>query len=164
MLTWESEQIAGSAAIIAKLAVSSVEQTSSASSACALRPRVERGLNGLPEIGQLPAPSFADRQGLPFSKVVHRLLTLDAQPSTPGSQSIIVVVTGQLLVDDGSNVLQYTQMFHVGSNATFVLNVRVLMSARPGGRKLLCPERRFPTVRLRRFCGAKTQLTASVYG
>ncbi|KAK1920937.1 hypothetical protein DB88DRAFT_501572 [Papiliotrema laurentii] len=52
-------------------------------------------------------------QGLPFSKVVHRVLTLDAQPSGPNAASILVIVTGQLVVDDGSNILQYSQMFHL---------------------------------------------------
>lgn len=55
-------------------------------------------------------PSF---KGLPFAKVVHRVLTLDAQPASQTTPSILVLVTGQLLVDDGQNVLQYSQMFHV---------------------------------------------------
>lgn len=50
---------------------------------------------------------------LPFSKVVHRVLTLDAQPASPTNAAIIVLVTGQLLVDDGQNVLQYSQLFHL---------------------------------------------------
>jgi len=54
-------------------------------------------------------------QGLPFAKVVHKVLTLDAQPASSTIASIMVLVTGQLLVDDGQNVLQYSQMFHVSS-------------------------------------------------
>jgi hypothetical protein len=58
-------------------------------------------------------------QGLPFAKVAHRVLTLDAQPASATTASILVLVTGQLLVDDGQNVLQYSQMFHVsGAGAT----------------------------------------------
>jgi hypothetical protein len=52
-------------------------------------------------------------QSLPFIKVQHRVLTLDAQPASAESAAIIVLVTGQLLVDDGQNVLQYSQLFHV---------------------------------------------------
>jgi Nuclear transport factor 2 (NTF2) domain len=35
---------------------------------------------------------------LPFQKVAHRISTVDAQPSNPNNQSIVVTVTGQLLV------------------------------------------------------------------
>jgi hypothetical protein len=35
---------------------------------------------------------------LPFQKVAHRISTVDAQPSNPNGQSIVVTVTGQLLV------------------------------------------------------------------
>jgi hypothetical protein len=45
--------------------------------------------------------------------VVHRVLTLDAQPASSTIAAIMVLVTGQLVVDDGQNVLQYSQMFHV---------------------------------------------------
>jgi hypothetical protein len=55
----------------------------------------------------------ADDKGLPFAKVVHKVLTLDAQPASSTIAAIMVLVTGQLLVDDGQNVLQYSQMFHV---------------------------------------------------
>jgi hypothetical protein len=36
--------------------------------------------------------------GLPFQKVAHRISTVDAQPSNPNNSSIVVTVTGQLLV------------------------------------------------------------------
>lgn len=52
-------------------------------------------------------------KGLPFSNIVHKVLTLDAQPASSSIAAIMVLVTGQLLVDDGQNVLQYSQMFHV---------------------------------------------------
>jgi hypothetical protein len=87
MLTWENTPIQGTPAIMEKLQVSlSIRCQSKADS------------------------SF---KGLPFAKVVHRVLTLDAQPASQTTPSILVLVTGQLLVDDGQNVLQYSQMFHV---------------------------------------------------
>ncbi|KAK4687432.1 hypothetical protein P7C73_g2683, partial [Tremellales sp. Uapishka_1] len=52
-------------------------------------------------------------EGLPFAKVQHNVLTLDAQPASSTIASVLVLVTGQLLVDDGQNVLQYSQMFHL---------------------------------------------------
>lgn len=59
-------------------------------------------------------------------------------------------MTGQLLVDDGQNVLQYSQMFHVSPSRRHITGVggcRVLTeTAGPGGIGLLCPERRFPIV------------------
>lgn len=39
-------------------------------------------------------------QALPFQKVQHKVSTLDAQPSSPSVASIIVLVTGQLIVDE----------------------------------------------------------------
>ncbi|WVQ79163.1 hypothetical protein IAT38_001259 [Cryptococcus sp. DSM 104549] len=51
--------------------------------------------------------------GLPFQTVQHKVVTIDAQPSNPEVASIIVLVTGQLLVDDGQNALQFTQIFHL---------------------------------------------------
>lgn len=55
----------------------------------------------------------ADLQNLPFTKVAHKILTLDAQPASASIAAILVLVTGQLIVDDGSNLLSYSQMFHV---------------------------------------------------
>jgi len=50
---------------------------------------------------------------LPFSKVVHKVTTLDAQPSSLTLSSLIVSVTGLLLVDDGTNPLQFSQVFQL---------------------------------------------------
>jgi len=50
---------------------------------------------------------------LPFSKVQHKVTTLDAQPSSPGVASLIVSVTGLLVVDDSPNPLQFSQVFHL---------------------------------------------------
>ncbi|KAL0947502.1 hypothetical protein HGRIS_013602 [Hohenbuehelia grisea] len=63
-------------------------------------------------------------QGLPFEKVQHKVTTLDAQPSSPSVASLIVSVTGLLLVDDSPNPLQYSQVFHLipDGGSYYVLN------------------------------------------
>lgn len=48
-------------------------------------------------------------QSLPFEKVQHKITTLDAQPSSPGVASMIVSVTGLLMVSG--------PIFHVRSDA-----------------------------------------------
>ncbi|KAI5899292.1 nuclear transport factor 2 [Schizophyllum commune H4-8] len=50
---------------------------------------------------------------LPFSRVQHKITTLDAQPSSPTVQSILVNVTGMLIVDDSQNPLQFSQVFQL---------------------------------------------------
>ncbi|KAG6898249.1 Nuclear transport factor 2 [Termitomyces sp. T32_za158] len=50
---------------------------------------------------------------LPFSKVQHKVTTLDAQPSSPSVSSLIVSVTGLLVVDDSTNPLQFSQIFQL---------------------------------------------------
>ncbi|THG94774.1 hypothetical protein EW026_g6760 [Hermanssonia centrifuga] len=50
---------------------------------------------------------------LPFEKVQHKVTTLDAQPSSPSVASLIVSVTGLLLVDDSPNPLQFSQVFQL---------------------------------------------------
>ncbi|KAL6718986.1 Nuclear transport factor 2 [Lecanora helva] len=49
---------------------------------------------------------------LPFKKVVHKVATLDAQPSNE-SGGILVMVTGQLLVDEEQRPMNYTQVFQL---------------------------------------------------
>ncbi|KAE9395809.1 NTF2-domain-containing protein [Gymnopus androsaceus JB14] len=51
--------------------------------------------------------------GLPFAKVQHKVETLDAQPSSSTVASLLVSVTGLLLVDDSSNPLQFSQTFQL---------------------------------------------------
>jgi len=51
--------------------------------------------------------------GLPFQKVAHKTTTLDVQPSSPTIPSLIVSVTGLLIVDDSPNPLQFSQVFHL---------------------------------------------------
>ncbi|KAF9228741.1 nuclear transport factor 2 [Gyrodon lividus] len=50
---------------------------------------------------------------LPFTQVQHKVTTIDAQPSSPTSASIIVSVTGLLLVDDSPNPLNFSQVFQL---------------------------------------------------
>jgi hypothetical protein len=50
---------------------------------------------------------------LPFAKVQHKVTTLDAQPSNPSVSSLLVLVTGLLIVDDESNPMQFTQTFQL---------------------------------------------------
>ncbi|KAI0263710.1 nuclear transport factor 2 [Gloeopeniophorella convolvens] len=50
---------------------------------------------------------------LPFQRVQHKVTTFDAQPSSQTVASLIVSVTGLLLVDDGENPLQFSQVFQL---------------------------------------------------
>ncbi|KAJ2493255.1 Nuclear transport factor 2 [Coemansia sp. RSA 2050] len=60
---------------------------------------------------------------LPFQRVAHKVTTIDTQPSLPNSNAIIIVVTGQLLVDEETKPQQYTQMFQlVQDNGFFIFN------------------------------------------
>jgi len=61
---------------------------------------------------------------LPFQKVQHKVTTLDAQPSSPSVASLIVNVTGLLVVDDSPNPLQFSQVFHLipEGGSYYVLN------------------------------------------
>ncbi|CDO52884.1 hypothetical protein DV451_000662 [Geotrichum candidum] len=61
---------------------------------------------------------------LPFQKVGHRITTLDAQPASPTGGDIIVMVTGELLVDEEQNAQRYSQVFHLvpEDNSFFVFN------------------------------------------
>ncbi|RAL15528.1 nuclear transport factor 2 family protein [Aspergillus homomorphus CBS 101889] len=61
---------------------------------------------------------------LPFQKVVHKVSTLDAQPSSKEG-SILVMVTGALLVDEEQNPMNYTQSFNLcpdGAGSYYVQN------------------------------------------
>ncbi|ESK94268.1 nuclear transport factor 2 [Moniliophthora roreri MCA 2997] len=61
---------------------------------------------------------------LPFEKVQHKVLTRDAQPSSPSVASLICSVTGLLIVDDSPNPLQFSQVFHLipDGGSYYVLN------------------------------------------
>ncbi|KAJ7243372.1 nuclear transport factor 2 [Mycena haematopus] len=62
--------------------------------------------------------------GLPFQKVQHKVTTKDAQPSSDSVASILVSVTGLLVVDDSPNPLQFSQIFHLipEGGSYYVLN------------------------------------------
>ncbi|KAI9900559.1 hypothetical protein N3K66_004821 [Trichothecium roseum] len=60
---------------------------------------------------------------LPFTKVKHQVSTLDAQPAA--NNGIVILVTGQLLVDEEERPMNYTQLFQLcpdGSGGYFVQN------------------------------------------
>ncbi|KAK7752202.1 Nuclear transport factor 2 [Diatrype stigma] len=48
---------------------------------------------------------------LPFQKVKHQVSTLDAQPGVNGG--VLVLVTGQLLVDEEERPMNYSQAFQL---------------------------------------------------
>ena len=61
---------------------------------------------------------------LPFEKVKHQVATLDAQP-TMVDGGIIILVTGQLLVDEEERPMNYTQTFQLARDPNgqyFVFN------------------------------------------
>ena len=60
---------------------------------------------------------------LPFQKVKHKVSTLDAQPGS--NDSVLVLVTGQLLVDEEQRPMNYVQTFQLVKEASgnyFVFN------------------------------------------
>ncbi len=62
---------------------------------------------------------------LPFQRVQHRITTVDAQPANPQVGSILVMITGQLLVDDEQNPQNFSQSFQLipdGPGNYFVFN------------------------------------------
>lgn len=61
---------------------------------------------------------------LPFQKVQHKVTTRDAQPSSGTVASLLVSVTGLLVVDDSPNPLQFSQVFHLmpDGGTYYVLN------------------------------------------
>ncbi|KFA68224.1 hypothetical protein S40285_01614 [Stachybotrys chlorohalonatus IBT 40285] len=63
-------------------------------------------------------------QSLPFEKVKHQVSTLDAQPTNLDG-GIIILVTGQLLVDEEGRPMNYTQAFQLARDPSgnyFVYN------------------------------------------
>ncbi|KZT11585.1 nuclear transport factor 2 [Laetiporus sulphureus 93-53] len=62
----------------------------------------------------LGAANIAEKlTSLPFDKVLHKITTLDAQPSSLSVASMIVSVTGLLVVEDNQNPLQFSQVFQL---------------------------------------------------
>lgn len=61
---------------------------------------------------------------LPFAKVQHRTISIDAQPGIHPN-SVVVLVTGQLLIDDETNPQFFTEAFTLvseGGNSYYVYN------------------------------------------
>lgn len=52
-------------------------------------------------------------ESLPFQKVAHKTDTIDAQPSSATVASLLVLVTGQLMVDDSPNPIPFSQVFQL---------------------------------------------------
>ncbi|TIB65864.1 hypothetical protein E3P78_00343 [Wallemia ichthyophaga] len=52
-------------------------------------------------------------ESLPFQKVAHKTDTIDAQPSSGSVASLLVLVTGQLMVDDSPNPIPFSQVFQL---------------------------------------------------
>ncbi|TFK72153.1 nuclear transport factor 2 [Pluteus cervinus] len=50
---------------------------------------------------------------LPFATVQHKVTTLDAQPSSGSVASLLVSITGLLVVDGSENPLQFSQIFQL---------------------------------------------------
>lgn len=61
---------------------------------------------------------------LPFARVQHRVISVDAQPGAQAN-TVFVLVTGQLLIDDETNPHFYTEAFTLvgdGANSFYVFN------------------------------------------
>ncbi|SCV05993.1 LANO_0H19746g1_1 [Lachancea nothofagi CBS 11611] len=60
---------------------------------------------------------------LPFSKVGHRISTLDAQPASANGD-VLVMITGDLLIDEEQNAQRFSQVFHLmpEGNSYYVFN------------------------------------------
>ena len=60
---------------------------------------------------------------LPFQKVQHRITTLDAQPASPNGD-VLVMITGDLLIDEEQNPQRFSQVFHLipDGNSYYVFN------------------------------------------
>jgi len=61
---------------------------------------------------------------LPFTKVVHQVTTVDAQPSSLTVASLLVNVMGFLKIDEGEHPLQFSQVFQLipDGGSYYVLN------------------------------------------
>lgn len=49
---------------------------------------------------------------LPFQRVSHRITTLDAQPASSNGD-VLVMITGDLLIDEEQNAQRFSQVFHL---------------------------------------------------
>jgi len=71
------------------------------------------------------APSIVEHLiELPFERVVHKVTTCDAQPSSLDMSTLLISVTGMLMVDDGEQPLNFSQVFVLAKEGEsfYVLN------------------------------------------
>jgi len=55
---------------------------------------------------------------LPFQRVIHKVATIDAQPSNPNMGCVTILVTGQLLIDEESNPQFFSELFQLVQEGT----------------------------------------------
>jgi hypothetical protein len=106
MLSFEGQQFQGAEAIVEKLVV------------------------GHDALSVWMREGLTTPQGLPFSTVQHKITTQDAQPSSSSVASMIVSVTGLLVVDGGEQPLQFSQVFQlIPDGASYYVSVPLLCGA-----------------------------------
>lgn len=81
MLTFEAEQFQGASGIIEKLKVGN---------------HLSYSLSSYTIVTDNNCSILVLQKNLPFQKVQHKIVTLDAQPSSPTTASLMVLVTGAL--------------------------------------------------------------------
>eukprot|EP00927_Polykrikos_kofoidii_P061838 TRINITY_DN56666_c0_g1_i1.p1 TRINITY_DN56666_c0_g1~~TRINITY_DN56666_c0_g1_i1.p1 ORF type:complete len:149 (+),score=17.51 TRINITY_DN56666_c0_g1_i1:60-449(+) len=52
--------------------------------------------------------------GLPFQSVRHQVVKADYHPS-PGTQNVLIFITGNLFVDNSPNPLKFAEVFNLGA-------------------------------------------------
>ncbi|KAJ2477073.1 Nuclear transport factor 2 [Coemansia sp. RSA 2131] len=68
------------------------------------------------------APNIVEKiVSLPFQRIAHKVTTIDAQPSLPNTNSVIINVTGQLMFDDEPQPQQFTQTFQLVDHEGFFI-------------------------------------------
>mmetsp|Transcript_998 Transcript_998/g.2515 ORF Transcript_998/g.2515 Transcript_998/m.2515 type:complete len:121 (+) Transcript_998:82-444(+) len=101
MLSFEGETFMGAEAIVQKLAVWA-----------AMNPQILCLSRFRSEV--LILKRFYLLQNLSFQRVQHQVTTFDVQPVVAAQpNSILVFVSGQLLVDDSTNPIKFSQTFHL---------------------------------------------------
>ncbi|KAI9594598.1 nuclear transport factor 2 [Syncephalis fuscata] len=86
------------------------------------RPESMLSFEGSPHQG---AASIVEKlTSLPFQKVQHKVNTIDVQPSNLQSGSLLVAITGQLLIDDSPYPQLFNQTFQLipDGGSYYVLN------------------------------------------
>ncbi|KAJ2666493.1 Nuclear transport factor 2 [Coemansia sp. RSA 1199] len=63
------------------------------------------------------APNIVEK----IVRIAHKVTTIDAQPSLPNTNSVIINVTGQLMFDDEPQPQQFTQTFQLVDHEGFFI-------------------------------------------